>query len=70
MLNETQIEEIVAHGIASIDVRDKCVLIIIPDRTRTMPMPLSFRLLTKYLLPEAKTVDFLVALGTHAALSD
>jgi lactate racemase len=70
MLNESQIEEIVARGIASIDVRGKRVLIIIPDRTRTMPMPLFFRLLTKYLLPEAKTVDFLVALGTHAALSE
>src|SRR5881227_1930539 len=70
MLTESQIEQIVADGIASIDVHDKKVLIIVPDRTRTMPMPLFFRLLTKYLLPQVKALDFMIALGTHAGLSE
>ena len=33
-------------------------------------MPLFFRLLTKHLQPRAKQVDFLIALGTHGAMSD
>jgi nickel-dependent lactate racemase len=70
MLTESQIETIVAQGIASIDVRDKKVLVIVPDRTRTMPMPLFFRLLTQYLLPEVAALDFMIALGTHAGLSE
>src|SRR6185436_4185586 len=31
---------------------------------------LFFRLLAKHLLPQARAVDFLVALGTHPALSE
>ena len=46
------------------------VLVIIPDSTRTMPLPLFFRLLTADLLPRVQALDFLVALGTHPPLSD
>lgn len=70
MLTESQIEEIISKGIESLNANGKRVLIIIPDGTRTMPMPLFFRLLTKHLQPRAKQVDFLVALGTHGAMSE
>lgn len=46
------------------------VLVIIPDGTRTMPMPLMFELLEQELGPRVAALDYLVALGTHAPMSD
>ena len=68
-LTESQIEEIVAHGLNSLPLSGQRLLVIIPDRTRTIPLPLFFRLITRYTLPHARSVDFLVALGTHPPLS-
>lgn len=70
MLTEVEIETIVAEGLANLNLNDKRVLVIIPDATRTMPLPLFFRLIAKHLQPRVQTLDFLVALGTHPAMSD
>ncbi|MBN2470657.1 MAG: DUF2088 domain-containing protein [Anaerolineae bacterium] len=43
------------------------VLILIPDHTRTFPMPLLFRQLVD-VLHGTRQLDFMVALGTHPAL--
>jgi len=48
----------------------KRVLVIIPDGTRTAPIPLMYRLLHETLGPRVEALDFLVALGTHPAMSD
>ncbi len=45
------------------------LLVLIPDHTRSMPLPLLFRLLVK-ILREAKQINFMVALGTHPPLDD
>ena len=47
----------------------KRVLILIPDHTRTLPLPLLFRTLVEA-LRDTKKLDFMAALGTHPALSD
>ncbi len=70
MLKDKEIEAIVAEGLNSLALNDKRVLVIIPDATRTMPLPLFFRLIAKHLLPRVKALDFLVALGTHPPMSD
>ncbi|MGB3717573.1 MAG: lactate racemase domain-containing protein [Candidatus Promineifilaceae bacterium] len=44
------------------------VLVLIPDHTRTIPLPQLFRMLTEILL-DARQLDFMVALGTHPPLS-
>ncbi len=46
------------------------MLVIIPDGTRTMPMPLMFELIQEELGPRVSALDFLVALGTHAPMND
>jgi hypothetical protein len=46
------------------------VLVIIPDGTRTMPMPEMFERLTRELAPRTFALDFLVALGTHTPMDD
>jgi nickel-dependent lactate racemase len=48
----------------------KRVLVIIPDSTRTAPIPLFFRLLHRALWGRVAALDFLVALGTHPPMSD
>ena len=45
------------------------VLILIPDHTRTLPLPQLFKI-TVEALADAKQVDFMVALGTHPPLSE
>jgi lactate racemase len=70
LLSEAEIESVVAEGLGALDLGEKRVLAIIPDATRTMPLPLFFRLLTRHLLGRARGLDFLVALGTHPPLSE
>lgn len=70
MLNGHDIETIIVAGLNSLPLENKRVLIIIPDHTRTMPLPLFFRLIVRHLRSRVKAIDFLVALGTHPPLSD
>jgi lactate racemase len=70
VLSDSEIEKIVLDGLETLELRGKRVLVIVPDPTRTMPVPLFFRLLTRHIRERAKRVDFLVALGTHPPLSE
>ena len=45
------------------------VLVLIPDYTRSLPLPLLFRLLVN-ILQGTRQLDFMVALGTHPPLSE
>src|SRR5690349_14077787 len=49
---------------------DKRVLVIIPDGTRTAPIPLMFRLLYEQLGRRVACLDYLIALGTHQPMSE
>jgi nickel-dependent lactate racemase len=69
-LTDDEILDIVKEGLGTLSLDGKRVLIIIPDSTRTMPMPLMFDLFNKCLGPQVKVLDYLVALGTHQPLND
>lgn len=69
-LTETEIEAELVKGLEGMGLEGERVLALIPDRTRTMPLPLFFRLLTRHLLDKVKALDFLVALGTHPPLDE
>ncbi len=60
----------VARGLRGLPVELLRVLVIIPDGTRTMPMPLMFEMLQQELGPRVAALDYLVALGTHAPMTD
>jgi nickel-dependent lactate racemase len=45
------------------------LLVLIPDHTRSIPLPQLFAMLTD-ILRSAKQLDFMVALGTHPPLSE
>ena len=52
------------------DFAGKQVLVIVPDATRTAPLPLLFDALHSHLRPAVARLDVLVALGTHPPMSD
>lgn len=62
--------DLVKQALDSLAVDDKRVLVLIPDGTRTMPMPLMAELFERYLAPRVKKMDYLVALGTHQPMTD
>ncbi|MDO9087002.1 MAG: lactate racemase domain-containing protein [Anaerolineaceae bacterium] len=70
ILSNAEIGEIVQSALANTDLDNKRVLVLIPDGTRTMPMPLMFDLFEKYLTNRVSQLDYLVALGTHQPMTD
>ena len=50
---------------AGLDPAGKRVLVLIPDGTRTAPIPLLFRLLYEQFGGRVAQLDYLIALGTH-----
>jgi nickel-dependent lactate racemase len=69
LLSETEVESIVAEGLAQLLIAGRRVLVIVPDGTRSIPLPLFFRVLMAQLRPRAAAADVLVALGTHPPMS-
>src|SRR5213082_3729733 len=54
---------------AGLDPAGKRVLVLIPDGTRTAPIPLMFRLLYEQFGRRVAQLDYLIALGTHPPMS-
>ncbi len=69
-LSENQVRELVAQALGELDLRNKRVLVIIPDHTRTAPIPLFYRLFHEFLSGKVAALDYLVALGTHQPMSE
>lgn len=62
--------QILETAFSKLDLDGRRVLVIVPDRTRTAPIPMLFELLCRLLTPRVRRLDFLVALGTHPPLDD
>lgn len=69
-LSADEIHGFVAEACGTMDLDGKTVLFIIPDQTRSMPMPLVFRALHDAVHGRAKRMDYLIALGTHPPMTD
>src|SRR5512143_3389220 len=68
VLSNGQIIETLHQGLDG-KLNDQRVLVLIPDHTRSVPLPSLFRALVD-VLQDAKQLDFMVALGTHPPLSE
>jgi nickel-dependent lactate racemase len=68
LLSEQEILETLYKGLNGRFARQR-VLVLIPDHTRSLPLPFLFRAIVN-ILHEAKQLDFMVALGTHPALPE
>jgi nickel-dependent lactate racemase len=69
-LSAEEFQSVVRSGLQSLPLDGRRVLVLIPDGTRTMPMPAMFDALERELLPRVAALDYLVALGTHQPMSD
>jgi nickel-dependent lactate racemase len=68
LLTEQAIRETLEKGLAGRFTRQK-LLVLVPDHTRTLPLPALFRMLVE-VLKGTKQLDFMVALGTHPPLDE
>ena len=68
LLPQATIRATLEKGLAHKFVGGK-ILILIPDHTRSLPLPFLFRSLVD-ILYDTKQLDFMVALGTHPSLSE
>ena len=69
-LNDHEAAQIISRGLASLPLDGRRVLVIIPDSTRTIPLPFLFKTISDHLLQRVTAVDYLVALGTHPPMSE
>jgi lactate racemase len=68
LLSNKVIRETLEKGLAGQFVGQK-VLVLIPDHTRSLPLPSLFRALVE-ILHNTRQLDFMVALGTHPPLNE
>ncbi len=69
-LSEAEIAQVFEQGLSQIDVDGKKVLVIMPDSTRSGPIPLAFRLFAEHLAGRVAKLDVLIALGTHLPMDE
>ncbi len=69
-LSSEEVVALVAQAFPAAESRGKRVLCVIPDATRTAPVGLLFQSLFRQIGAEVKSLDILVALGTHQPMSE
>ncbi len=70
VLSQEYIREQTVKVFADVGLRNRKLLVIIPDNTRTAPIGLFFKIFYELLAGLVKKLDYLVALGTHPPLSE
>ncbi len=69
-LTPADVRSVICKGLGSLALDGKRLLVIIPDGTRTMPLPTMWDALEAEAGPRVAALDYLVALGTHQPMSD
>jgi nickel-dependent lactate racemase len=70
LLSDADVRDWFERELPQADFRGKRVLLIVPDQTRTAPLPLLFDAVHRRLAGVASQLDVIVALGTHPPLSE
>jgi nickel-dependent lactate racemase len=70
ILSDKEIIELVKSFTAQKRFISQKVLVVIPDSTRSCPVSLIFKAICNELCLQVKALDFLIALGTHSAMSE
>ena len=69
-LSVEDVQQLLAQACDALPINGKRVLVIIPDGTRTAPIPLFFRLLYEQIGRRVAELDYLIALGTHPPMTE
>jgi len=70
VLDDETVREFVVAALNAEDLDGRSVCVIVPDGTRTCPLPLLISAVHLALSPRASRITVLIALGTHAAMDD
>ncbi|MCY2927332.1 MAG: lactate racemase domain-containing protein, partial [Planctomycetota bacterium] len=69
-LSDVTVKSLIAEAAEALAPDGRRILVLIPDHTRSCPLPLIVRSLHANLAARAAKLDFLIALGTHPPLSE
>jgi nickel-dependent lactate racemase len=69
-LSDADVQRLLAESLDPLPLDGQRLLVIIPDGTRTAPIPLMFRLLYERLGARVERLDYLIALGTHPPMPE
>ncbi|HYR57226.1 MAG TPA: lactate racemase domain-containing protein [Chthoniobacteraceae bacterium] len=69
-LDRDQVRALIAQACPAKDYKDKRVLLIVPDSTRTCPLGMLFQAMFEQIGGAARALDVMIALGTHQAMSE
>jgi len=69
-LDDEELESLCREALKRKNFKDKKILIVIPDATRTAPVDIFFKTICGELLGTTKKLDFIIALGTHPPMDD
>lgn len=69
-LASDEVQQLLGRALDPIPLEGKRVLAVIPDGTRTAPIPLMFHLLYEQIGRRVARLDYLIALGTHPPMSE
>lgn len=70
VLTEQQVRYFVGEQLAGLDLDGRSVCLVIPDATRSCPLPLLISILHGELYGRVSAMTVVVALGTHAPMSE
>ncbi|MFA5864427.1 MAG: lactate racemase domain-containing protein [Phycisphaerae bacterium] len=69
-LTDSETYFLMKAGLDQVSLNGKKVLVLIPDSTRTCPLPMLFRHLVDLVGSKVAKLDFLIALGTHQPMPE
>ncbi len=70
VLTPEEVQQLLNSALDEISWDGKKILVLIPDGTRSAPMPLMFQLLYQTIGRRVARLDYLIALGTHPPMSE
>ena len=69
-LTDSEVYFLMKAGLDQVNLAGKKLLVLIPDATRSCPLPMLFRHLVDLVGPKVARLDFLIALGTHQPMPE
>jgi lactate racemase len=69
-LSEQRVRAFVAEQLAGVDLEGRSLCVLVPDATRSCPLPLVLEAVHRAVQGRARAVTVLIALGTHAAMTE
>ncbi|MGV1009737.1 MAG: lactate racemase domain-containing protein [Dermatophilaceae bacterium] len=65
-ISDSDLDALVARSLAPLDLDGRRVVLVVPDGTRSCPLPLLMRVMHRHLAPRVGSLTAVIALGTHA----